>query len=105
MGKPYGQNIHSHPPPPAKSSTYYYLVNFLPKRTTLKDNHIKNLPELLSKVAEIIPLMEDNIFLNLLVESVATILLNIIELGRLSATGFQYLLSYKYEKEKPFITP
>ncbi|RIA86069.1 hypothetical protein C1645_780457, partial [Glomus cerebriforme] len=51
------------------------------------------------------PLTEDNILLNLLIESVATIPLNSIEFGRLSITGLQYLLTYTHEKEKPFATP
>ncbi|GBC28551.2 hypothetical protein GLOIN_2v1836093 [Rhizophagus irregularis DAOM 181602=DAOM 197198] len=51
------------------------------------------------------PLTEDNILLCSLVEAVATIPLNTIEFGRLSITGFQYLLSCTYEKEKPFATP
>jgi len=50
-------------------------------------------PELLSKVAEIMPLTEDNILLNLLVETVAIIPLNTIEFSRLSIAGLQYLLS------------
>src|SRR3954467_13791706 len=46
-------------------------------KTIIEKNHKENyLPELLSKVAEILPLSEDNILLNLLVESVATIPLN-----------------------------
>ncbi|POG79849.1 hypothetical protein GLOIN_2v1523598, partial [Rhizophagus irregularis DAOM 181602=DAOM 197198] len=52
-----------------------------------------------------IPLTEDNILLNLLVETVANISLNNIEFGRLSITGLQCLLSCTYEKEKPFATP
>src|SRR5947207_7762222 len=43
-------------------------------------------PELLSKVSEKMPLTEDNIFLNLLVEAVANIPLNNIKFGRLSIT-------------------
>ncbi|PKC57283.1 hypothetical protein RhiirA1_472713 [Rhizophagus irregularis] len=50
------------------------------------------------------PLTEDNILLNLLVEAVATIPLNTIEFGRLSIAGLQYLLTCTYEKEKPFAT-
>ena len=56
-------------------------------------------PELLSKVAEIMPLTEDNILLNLLVETVATISLNVVEFGRLSIKALQYLLSCTYEKK------
>jgi len=47
------------------------------------------------------PLSEDNVLLNLLVEAVATIPLNTIEFGRLSITGLQYLLYCTFEKEKP----
>ncbi|RIA81193.1 concanavalin A-like lectin/glucanase domain-containing protein [Glomus cerebriforme] len=61
-------------------------------------------PELLSKVAEIIPLKEDNILLNLLVEIVANIQINTIEFGRLSIPGLRYLLSCTYKKETPFVT-
>src|SRR4051794_38424868 len=57
-------------------------------------------PELLSKVAEKMPLSEDNILLSLLVEAVATIPLNTIEFGRFSIMGLQYLLSYTLEKEE-----
>ncbi|RGB27930.1 hypothetical protein C1646_768478 [Rhizophagus diaphanus] len=46
-------------------------------------------------------LIEDNNFLNLLVEAVTTIPLN----GRLSIAGLQYLLFCTYEKETPFTTP
>src|SRR6266536_186001 len=80
------------------------LQDFIMK--TLKKNCTENYsPELLSKFAEKIPLTEDNIFLNLLVEAVATIPLNTIEFGRLSIAGLQYLLSCTHEKEKPFATP
>ena len=51
------------------------------------------------------PLSEDNVLLNLLVDAVATIPLNTIEFGRLSITGLQYLLSCTHEKGKPFATP
>src|ERR1043165_5095916 len=61
-------------------------------------------PELLSKVAEAMPLTENNILLNVLSEILAAIPLNTIEFGRLSIVGLQYLLSYTHEKEKPFIT-
>ncbi|CAG8465735.1 17550_t:CDS:2 [Rhizophagus irregularis] len=81
------------------------LQDFIMK--TLKNtNFAKNYsPELLSKVSGKIPLTEDNILLNLLVETVANISLNNIEFGRLSITGLQCLLSCTYEKEKPFATP
>jgi hypothetical protein len=62
-------------------------------------------PELLSKVSEKMPLTENNILLNLLVETVATKPLNNIEFGRLSITGLKYLLSITHEKEKYFATP
>src|SRR6202034_3635031 len=62
-------------------------------------------PELLSKVSEKMPLTEDSILLNLLVEAVAIMPLNNIEFGRLSIAGLQYLLSFTHEKEKPFATP
>jgi hypothetical protein len=61
-------------------------------------------PELLTKIAEMMPLTEDNSLLNLLIEQVASLSLNDIEFGRLSITGLQYLLSFTYEKEKPFAT-
>src|SRR6266536_2726967 len=84
------------------------LQDFIMKalKNLLKKNYAENYsPELLSKVAEIIPLSEENIFINLLVKEVATIPLNNIEFGRLSITALQYLLSYTFEKEIPFITP
>ncbi|RGB27931.1 hypothetical protein C1646_797900 [Rhizophagus diaphanus] len=75
-------------------------------KNSLEKHHLENYsPELLSKFAGKIPLTEDNIFLNLLIEAVATIPLNTIEFGRLSITGLQYLLSCTFEKEKPFVTP
>ncbi|CAB5356880.1 unnamed protein product [Rhizophagus irregularis] len=81
------------------------LQDFIMK--TLKNtNFVKNYsPELLSKISEKMPLTEDNILLNLLVETVANISLNNIEFGRLSITGLQCLLSCTYEKETPFATP
>ncbi|CAB5188834.1 unnamed protein product [Rhizophagus irregularis] len=62
-------------------------------------------PELLSKIAGMMPLAEDNALLDLLIEMVAIIPLNTIEFSRLSIAGLQYLLSYTHEKEKPFVTP
>jgi hypothetical protein len=62
-------------------------------------------PELLSKAAEIMPLSEDNVFLNLIVKEIATIYLNDIEFGRLTITALQYFLFCTYEKEIPFATP
>ncbi|GBB83418.1 hypothetical protein RclHR1_10140003 [Rhizophagus clarus] len=68
-------------------------------------NLIKNYsPELLSKVSERIPLIEDDDLLNLLVEAVSIIPLNSIKFGRLSITGLKYLLSITYEKEIAFVT-
>src|SRR6266498_3225070 len=84
------------------------LQDFIMKtfKNTLKKNCTENYsPELLSKLAGKMPLTEDNIFLNLLVEAVATIPLNTIEFGRLSIAGLQYLLTCTHEKEKPFATP
>src|SRR6266496_6647430 len=84
------------------------LQDFIMKtlKNTLKKNHIENYStKLLSKVAEIMPLSEENILLDSLVEVVATIPLNTVEFGRLSIKALQYLLSCTYEKEKPFVTP
>ncbi|GBB90598.1 hypothetical protein RclHR1_01760022 [Rhizophagus clarus] len=73
---------------------------------TVKDtNLIKNYsPELLSKLSEKVPLLEENNLLNLLVEEVAIIPLNDIEFGRLSIAGLKNLLSITFEKETPFAT-
>ncbi|RGB37163.1 hypothetical protein C1646_666376 [Rhizophagus diaphanus] len=80
------------------------LQDFIMK-TIKSTNFAKNYsPELLSKVSETVPLTEDNIILNLLVETVANIPLNNIEFGRLSITGLKYLLSITLEKETPFAT-
>ncbi|EXX58771.1 hypothetical protein RirG_194880 [Rhizophagus irregularis DAOM 197198w] len=59
-------------------------------------------PEILSKLAETIPLTDDNIFLSSLVDAMAVIPLNTIEFGRLSIKGLRYFLSCT---EKPFTTP
>ncbi|RGB27927.1 hypothetical protein C1646_768471 [Rhizophagus diaphanus] len=80
----------------------FIVKNF--KNTLEKNNNGNYSPELLSKFAGIMPLTKDNILLCSLVEAVATIPLNTIEFGRLSITGFQYLLSCTYEKEEPFAT-
>jgi hypothetical protein len=69
------------------------------------DNNENYSPELLSKFAEKMPLTENNILLNSIVEAVATIPLNTIEFGRLSIAGLKYLLSRTHEKEIPFATP
>ncbi|RGB37190.1 hypothetical protein C1646_757242 [Rhizophagus diaphanus] len=75
-------------------------------KNTLRKNYTDNYsPELFSKVVEIVPLTEDNILLNLLVESVAIIPLNTIEFGRLSIAGLKYLLFRTHEKEISFATP
>uniref|UniRef100_U9U7E8 Uncharacterized protein n=1 Tax=Rhizophagus irregularis (strain DAOM 181602 / DAOM 197198 / MUCL 43194) TaxID=747089 RepID=U9U7E8_RHIID len=84
------------------------LQDFIMKvfKNTLKKNPTENYsPELLSKFAGKMPLTEDNILLNLLVEAVANIPLNTIEFGRLSIAGLQFLLSCTYEKEMVFATP
>src|SRR5947207_2025775 len=53
---------------------------------TVKKNYCieKYLPSLLSKAADIMPLSDDNILLNLLIDEVATISLNTVEFSRLS---------------------
>ncbi|CAG8465665.1 17545_t:CDS:2 [Rhizophagus irregularis] len=84
------------------------LQNFIMKtfKNTLKKNYTENYsPELLSKFAEKIPLTENNILLNLLVEAVSIIPLNRIEFGRLSISGLQYLLTCTHEEGTPFATP
>src|SRR4051812_48894013 len=74
-------------------------------KNNLEKNDAENYsPELLSKAADTILLLEDNILLNLLVETVATIPLNDIEFNRLSIAALQHLLSCTHEKEKPFVT-
>ncbi|GBC28662.2 hypothetical protein GLOIN_2v1482344 [Rhizophagus irregularis DAOM 181602=DAOM 197198] len=74
-------------------------------KTINNTNFVKDYsPELLSKVSETESVTEDNIILNLLVETVANIPLNNIEFGRLSITGLKYLLSITYENETPFAT-
>ncbi|RIA87100.1 BTB/POZ protein [Glomus cerebriforme] len=81
-----------------------FIIKIL--KITLENDHIENYsPELLSKIATMMPLSDDNILLNLLVETVATIPLNTIEFNRLSIKAFQYLLYCTHEKEKPFVTP
>ncbi|CAG8640438.1 19924_t:CDS:2 [Rhizophagus irregularis] len=80
------------------------LKNFITK-TVRNTNLAKNYsPELLSKVSEKMPLTEDNVFLNLLVEALAIISLNNIEFGRLSIPGLKYLLSITHKKRVPFAT-
>ncbi|RIA82463.1 BTB/POZ protein [Glomus cerebriforme] len=63
------------------------------------------IPELLSKAVETMPLSEDNILLNLLVEALATIPLNTIKFDRISITALEYFLCYTHEIKKPFVTP
>src|SRR5437762_885610 len=54
-------------------------------KNNLEKNHAENYsPELLSKIADTMPLSDDNILLNLLVETVSAIPLNTIGFGRLS---------------------
>ncbi|RGB41080.1 BTB/POZ domain-containing protein [Rhizophagus diaphanus] len=72
------------------------------KNTSYLENYS---PELLSKIVDIMPLSEDNILLNLLVETVSIISLDTIEHGRLSIKALRHLLSCTYKKEKPFVTP
>ncbi|PKY58539.1 hypothetical protein RhiirA4_480525 [Rhizophagus irregularis] len=61
------------------------------------------IPNVSDMAVEIILLSEDY---NLLVEEIATILLNDIGIGRLSITALQYFLFYTYyDKEIPFATP
>src|SRR5437764_1199620 len=72
------------------------------KNTNLTEDYS---PELLSKVADTMPLSDDNALLNFFVRAVAYMPLNIIEFGRLSITALQYLLSCTHEKEMQFATP
>jgi hypothetical protein len=93
------------------AADYFQLIelqNFIMNtfKNKLKKNTTENYsPELLSKFAEKIPLTENNILLNLLVEAMSTIPLNSIDFGRLSIAGLQYLLSCTHEKGTPFATP
>ncbi|GET03146.1 BTB/POZ protein [Rhizophagus clarus] len=60
------------------------LQEFIMK-TIKSANYVKKYsPELLTKAVDMMPLLEDNILLNLLVEAVATIPLNTVEFDRLS---------------------
>ena len=80
------------------------LQDFIMKTIKNSDYYITNYsPELLSKVADIIPLSEDNTLLNLLIDSVAIMPLNTIEFGQLSIATLQYLLSYTYCYAAPMI--
>ncbi|GBC03177.1 hypothetical protein RclHR1_00500025 [Rhizophagus clarus] len=75
-------------------------------KNTLENECVEDyLPELLSKAVKTMPLTEDNIFLNLLIDAVAAIPLNTIEFDRLSIAAFQYFLSFTHEKERLFATP
>jgi hypothetical protein len=79
------------------------LQDFIMK--TVNTNLAKNYsPELLSKISEKTSLTEDDILLNLLVETMAIIPLNNIEFGRLSIAGLQYFLSLTHEKKILFAT-
>ena len=69
----------------------------------LKKKISKHSPELLSKAVDTIPLLEDNILLNLLVKVMANTPLNAIEFNRLSITALKHLLSCTYEKEILFM--
>ncbi|CAB5363511.1 uncharacterized protein OCT59_000766 [Rhizophagus irregularis] len=75
------------------------------KNTLEKDYKNNYSPELFSKVVDTMVLTENNVLLNLLVETVSTIPLNTIEFGRLSIKALQYLLSCTHKKKKPFATP
>jgi hypothetical protein len=80
------------------------LQNFIMK-TVKNTNLVKNYsPELLSKFLEKMPLTEDNVLLNLLVETISVTPLSNIEFGRLSITGLKYLLSITHVKKIPFVT-
>ncbi|CAG8620382.1 16184_t:CDS:2 [Rhizophagus irregularis] len=81
------------------------LQDFIMK--TIKNSNLaKNYsPELLSKAVETRSLSENDTFIHLLVEIVATIPLNTIEFNRLSIAAFQYLLFCTHEKEIQFATP
>jgi hypothetical protein len=82
------------------------LIVKILKNILEKNYEINFSPELLSKAVDTIPISEENILLNLLVEAVAIIPLNTIEFGRLSITALEYLLSCTYyEEERFFITP
>ncbi|GBB93371.1 hypothetical protein RclHR1_21590001 [Rhizophagus clarus] len=72
------------------------------KNADYMENHS---PELLSKIVELMPLSEDNILLNLLVDTVSIIPLDNVEFGRLSIIALRHLLSCTYKKNKPFVTP
>src|ERR1043166_9689154 len=82
------------------------LQDFILKTVNNTENYS---PELLSKVADTMPLSmpfsEDSALISLLVEKISTTPLNNIEFDRLSISALQYLLSCTYEKkEKPFAT-
>ncbi|EXX68320.1 uncharacterized protein OCT59_020402 [Rhizophagus irregularis] len=93
------------------AAEYFQLPNlqeFIMKtvKSALENNYVNNYsPELLSKAVKIMPLSEDNVIINLLVEAVSIIPLNTIEFGRLSITALQHLLSCTHGKEKSFVTP
>jgi hypothetical protein len=88
------------------AADYFLLLelrSFIMKTAVKNINYIENYsPEL---AADIMPLSDNNILLNFLIEKVATEPLNTIEFGRLSISALQYLLSYTHGKEKLFATP
>src|ERR1043166_6550514 len=89
------------------AADYFQLPDFEKFITnTIKiTNYTENYsPELLSKVADTMPLSDNNNLLNLLIEKVAAIPLNTIEFGQLSISALRYLLSSTHEKEIPFAT-
>ncbi|GES97511.1 hypothetical protein GLOIN_2v1482360 [Rhizophagus clarus] len=84
------------------------LKDFIVKivKNTLKKNCTENYStRLLSRLVEIMPLPEDNILFNLLIDAVAIVPLNSIDFGQLSLKALQCLLSCTHEKEKVFVTP
>ncbi|RGB37196.1 hypothetical protein C1646_59441 [Rhizophagus diaphanus] len=74
-------------------------------KESLNQRYYSVVPELLSESIEKMSETAENSFLSLLTESVAKISLNTIDYSRLSFEAFQYLLSYTFNKEKPFATP
>ena len=86
------------------TADYFQLPDLqdLIMKTIIEINYKENCsPELLSKVVNTMPLTEDDIFLNLLVETVAITSLNTIEFGRLSIEALQYA----HTKRKNILKP
>ncbi|CAB4403773.1 unnamed protein product [Rhizophagus irregularis] len=81
------------------------VQNFIEKDN--KENQKNFSPELLSKVAEIVPSLAENddALIKLLFEAVATTPLNTIEFGRLSFSALHHLLFHIHGKDKSFATP